>query len=123
MFNKVVVVFIVSLCGSWLCANSASAQDAAAFPACRPAVQPAATAAGRAQGAPGQGQGAQAGRGAAASRVPRDAPVTAIPGVVAADAKWTKVWQGGGNSADGLVAAADGSLLTAQEDFDTVLKI
>jgi len=48
------------------------------------------------------------GRGAVApaqpQRIPRDVTVTAISGVVAAGAKWTKVWQAGGNSADGIIA-------------------
>jgi gluconolactonase len=49
--------------------------------------------------------------------------VTEIPNVVAAGAKWTKVWQSGGNSADGILSDKDGSVLVAQEDFDSVLKI
>ena len=49
--------------------------------------------------------------------------VTPIPGVVAAGATWTKVWQAGGNSADGILADKDGSALVAQEDYDAVLKI
>jgi gluconolactonase len=53
----------------------------------------------------------------------RNANVAAIPGVVANGAKWTKVWQEGGNSADGILATSDGSVLVAQEDYDTVLKI
>jgi gluconolactonase len=53
----------------------------------------------------------------------RDATVTGIPGVVASGAKWTKIWQQGGNSADGIIAAKDGSVLVAQEDYDAVLKI
>src|SRR5205823_4955425 len=44
-------------------------------------------------------------------------------GVVAADAKWIKIWQQGGNSADGILADKDGNALVAQEDYDTVLKI
>ncbi len=55
--------------------------------------------------------------------IPRATNIIAIPGVVAADAKWVKVWQAGGNSADGILADQDGSVLVAQEDFDTVLKI
>jgi hypothetical protein len=43
--------------------------------------------------------------------------------VVAAGAKWTKVWQAAGNSADGIIPDQEGSILVAQEDFDTVLKI
>jgi anti-sigma factor ChrR (cupin superfamily) len=56
-------------------------------------------------------------------RIPRNVTITAIPGVVAAGAMWTKVWQGAGNSADGIVADRDDNALVAQEDFDTVLKI
>lgn len=53
----------------------------------------------------------------------RNLTIAAIPGVVAAGASWTKIWQGGGNSADGIITDKDGSVLIAQEDFDTVLKI
>jgi gluconolactonase len=69
---------------------------------------------------PAAGGGAAA---AQAQRIPRDAPVTAIPGVVAAGVKWTKIWQAGGNSADGIVADKEGNVLVAQEDYDAVLKI
>lgn len=48
---------------------------------------------------------------------------TAIPGVVATGGTWTKIWQAGGNSADGILADKDGNALVAQEDYDTVLKI
>ena len=34
-----------------------------------------------------------------------------------AAASWTKVWQAGGNSADGILADRDGNVLVAQEDF------
>jgi len=78
---------------------------------CTPSGQPAAPAAGR------------AGRGPAAPPAPRTSTITAIPGVVSADAKWTKIWQQAGNSADGVVADKDGGALVAQEDYDTVLKI
>ena len=46
-----------------------------------------------------------------------------IPGVVAPGAEWTKVWQQGGTSADGIIPDKDGSVLVAQEDYDTVLNI
>ena len=59
----------------------------------------------------------------AAQPVPRNANITAIPGIVAAGGKWTKVWQEGGNSADGIIPDKDGSVLVAQEDYDSVLKI
>ena len=58
-----------------------------------------------------------------AQPVPRNVNIMAIPGVVAAGGKWTKVWQEGGNSADGIIPDKDGSVLVAQEDYDTVLKI
>ena len=89
-------------------AISAYAQQSA----CIPAGQPAAPAAGRG-----------AGRGPAAPPPPRNMTITAIPGVVAADAKWTKIWQAPGNSADGILADKDGNALVAQEDYDTVLRI
>ena len=78
---------------------------------CIPAGQPPAPAAGR------------AGRGPAAPPAPRNTTITAIAGVVSADAKWTKIWQAAGNSADGILADRDGNALVAQEDYDTVLRI
>jgi len=63
------------------------------------------------------------GRGPAQEARPRDLSITAIPGVVAAGGAWTKVWQGAGNSADGILPDRDGGVLVAQEDFDTVLRI
>jgi gluconolactonase len=50
-------------------------------------------------------------------------PITAIPGVIAAGASWTKVWQAPGNSSDGLIPDKDGNVLMAQEDYDTVLRL
>ena len=64
-----------------------------------------------------------AGRGPAAPPAPRKLDIMAIPGVVAAGGQWTKIWQSGGNSADGIIPDKEGSVLVAQEDFDTVLKI
>src|SRR5207247_2091459 len=52
----------------------------------------------------------------------RDASVTAIPGVIAAGARWTLVWQGRDN-ADGLVGTPDGGLLFAQEQPSRVSKL
>jgi gluconolactonase len=63
------------------------------------------------------------GGGAAPQRGTREAVVAAIPGVVAAGAQWTKIWQQAGNSADGIIADKDGNVLVAQEDYDSVLKI
>ncbi len=49
--------------------------------------------------------------------------ITPIPGVIAAGARFTQVFQTVGNNVDGIVAAADGSLLASQEDNNAVLKI
>jgi gluconolactonase len=46
-----------------------------------------------------------------------------MPGVIAAGARWTDVWHGDGNNADGLVATADGGVLFAQNDNNMVGKI
>src|SRR5580765_8723672 len=55
-------------------------------------------------------------------RLPRDVTATAIPGVVAAGAKWQLVWQGPDN-ADGIVGTPDGGLLFAQEQSSRVRKL
>lgn len=52
----------------------------------------------------------------------REVTVTAIPGVVAAGAKWTLAWQGTDN-ADGIVGTSDGGLLFAQEQPSRVSKL
>ncbi len=52
----------------------------------------------------------------------RDASVVAIPGVVAAGAKWQIVWAGF-KTADGVVGAADGGVIFAQEQSDSVKKL
>jgi gluconolactonase len=49
----------------------------------------------------------------------RDVIVSAIPGVVAANSRWALAWQGTDN-ADGIVGAADGRLLFAQEQPNRV---
>ena len=76
--------------------------------------------------AAGQGAPAPAGRGrgaaAAAPQGVRDVTVTAIPGVVAAGAKWAVAWQGTDN-ADGLVGMPDGTLLFAQEQPNRVSRL
>jgi gluconolactonase len=99
---------------SALLTGIAQAQNAAA-PVCVPPT---------AQQAPGAAAGRGGAGGApAAERIARDVSITAIPGVVAAGVKWTKVWQAAGNSADGIIADKDGNMLVAQEDYDAVLKI
>jgi gluconolactonase len=72
---------------------------------------------------PAPGVAAGAARGPQPQPAPRNLTITAIPGVVAAGGQWTKIWQAGGNSADGIIPDKDGAVLVAQEDFDTVLKI
>ena len=52
----------------------------------------------------------------------REVTVTAIPGVVAAGAKWTLAWQGADN-ADGIVGTDDGGLLFAQEQPNRISKL
>jgi gluconolactonase len=52
----------------------------------------------------------------------RDVTVTAIPGVIAAGAKWQLVWQGTDN-ADGIVGTTDGGLLFAQEQPNDIRKL
>jgi gluconolactonase len=93
-------------------------QDIAPGPSCIPSMQQVAQSGGpREQGA------ARQSRGQAAQQASGNVTITAIPGVVAAGGKWTKVWQAGGNSADGILPDKDGGVLVAQEDYDTVLKI
>ena len=108
-FSKTFPVAVLALAAACL-AVDAHAQT----PPCIPTGQPAAPAAGRA---------GRAGRGPAAPPAPRDLTIAAIPGVVSGGGSWTKIWQQGGNSADGILAEKDGSVLVAQEDYDTVLKI
>lgn len=86
------------------------------------------------------GQAPGRGRGAAAPQGVREVTVKEIPGVIAADAKWTLVWTGtsaeamGGEAvtdftrlhagnADGILASPDGGLLFAQEQTNLVLKL
>ncbi len=52
----------------------------------------------------------------------RETTVTAIPGVVAAGAKWEIVWADF-ETADGIVGTADGGVLFAQEQTDTIRKL
>jgi gluconolactonase len=52
----------------------------------------------------------------------REANVAAIPGVVAAGAKWQLVWADF-KTADGIVGAADGGVIFAQEQSDSVKKL
>src|SRR5437870_3671597 len=103
MKQKTAFVILSWLSASALLLGQARAQNAGPFPPCVPAAPAQAQAGGaRGPGAPAQAQPGQAGRGTA-QVVPRGT-VTAISGVVSAGGKWTKVWQAGGNSADGIIA-------------------
>ena len=53
---------------------------------------------------------------------PREVTITAIPGVIAAGAKWTLVYQSNVNS-DGIVGSPDGGLLFAQEQRNQISKL
>jgi gluconolactonase len=52
----------------------------------------------------------------------RAAVVTAIPGVIAADAKWELIWADF-ETADGIVGTADCGVLFAQEQTDTIRRL
>jgi gluconolactonase len=122
MRQKTVLVILSWLLAPAFFVRPALAQAPAAGPAaCIPTAEQAAQAFGvRGLGAAGQ---IPQGRGPAAQPAARNLTIAAIPGVVAAGGKWTKVWQEAGNSADGIIPDKDGSVLVAQEDYDTVLKI
>jgi gluconolactonase len=49
--------------------------------------------------------------------------VQAIPGVVDAGARWKLIWVVTGNNADGMVGLSDGSVLAAQNDNSSVVRI
>jgi len=80
-----------------------------------------------APGARGGGAG-RGGPGAAAAPAtfpppPADYTVAAIPGVIAAGQKWTKVWEVDGNNADGILSDKNGDLLIAQNHNADVVKL
>ena len=52
----------------------------------------------------------------------RPAQVTAIPGVVSANAKWELIWRDT-KTADGIVSTSDGGVIFAQEQSDTIRKL
>ena len=68
--------------------------------------------------AQGQGRATPRNRGEEAAPA-----VKAIPGIIAAGATFTQIFQTVGNNVDGIVAMADGSVLASQEDNNAVLKI
>lgn len=49
--------------------------------------------------------------------------IAAIPGVVDAGVEWKLIWVATGNNADGMVGLSDGSVLAAQNDSSTVVRI
>ena len=52
----------------------------------------------------------------------REVQITAIPGVVGADAKWQLMWADF-ETADGIVGTPDGGVVFAQEQTDTIRKL
>ena len=76
-------------------------------------------------GGPGRAGGGPAAAAAPATFPPPPAEynVTAIPGVIAAGQKWTKVWEVDGNNADGILADKNGDLLIAQNHNAAVVKL
>ena len=74
-------------------------------------------------GAGARGAAGAGARGAAPPAGPRDATVTAIPGVIAAGQQWKFIWQEAGNNGDGIVGTNDGGLLLAQNDNSKVVKL
>jgi gluconolactonase len=131
MKQKTALVILSWLSGSAILSSQALAQalpgqaPPAQASSCIPPAQPQAqSGAGRGQGTAGAGRGQPAPPAPAPRNIAaRNPAIMAIPGVVAAGGQWTKVWQAGGNSADGIIPDKDGGVLVAQEDFDTVLQI
>src|SRR5437773_11716085 len=52
-----------------------------------------------------------------------DYKVEEIRGIIAAGQRWKVLWEGKGNNADGIIALDDGSLLSAQADNSSILKL
>lgn len=77
-------------------------------------------------GGPGGRAAGPRGGGPAATTFPpppADYTVTAIPGVVAGGATWTKVWEVSGNNADGILAESNGDILIAQNHNSAVVRL
>ena len=49
--------------------------------------------------------------------------MAAIPGVIAAGQRWTKVWETDGNNADGLLSDQNGEMLIAQNHNSAVVRL
>jgi gluconolactonase len=73
-------------------------------------------------GAAAQATLAQGFNMSAPSAPERPAEVTAIPGVIAANAKWEMIWHDI-KTADGIVSTPDGGVIFAQEQSDTLRKL
>ena len=74
-------------------------------------------------GGPGRAGGAPVAASDTFPPPPADYTVMAIPGVVAAGEKWTKVWEVSGNNADGILADRNGDLLIAQNHNAAVVRL
>jgi gluconolactonase len=74
-------------------------------------------------GGPGRAGGGAAEAPATFPPPPAEYTVIAIPGVIAAGQKWTKVWEVDGNNADGILADKNGDLLIAQNHNAAVVKL
>ena len=136
---------VIALCGALLSGVTLLAQGPLLPPGASPqATQdpgyndligkcqtPAPTAAARPGGPGGGGGGARPGGAAPAAPAtppafpppPADYTVQAIPGVIAAGQKWTKVWEVSGNNADGILADKNGNILIAQNHNSAVVKL
>ena len=73
-------------------------------------------------GAASQATWAQGFNMSAPSAPERPAEITAIPGIIAANAKWEMVWHDI-KTADGIVSTSDGGVIFAQEQSDTIRKL
>jgi gluconolactonase len=74
-------------------------------------------------GGPGRAGAAPAAAPATFPPPPADYSVAAIPGVIAAGQKWTKLWETDGNNADGLLAEPNGDMLIAQNHNSAVVRL
>jgi len=101
----------------------ATCQTPAPAAAARPGGPGGGAGGGRPGGAPGGAAPAAPATPAAFPPPPADYTVTAIPGVIAAGQKWTKVWEVSGNNADGILADKNGDLLIAQNHNSAVVRL
>lgn len=135
---------VIGLCGALLSGVTLLAQGPLLPPGASPQAtqdpgyndligkcQTPAPAAAARPGGPGGGGGGRPGGAAPAAPAtppafpppPADYTVQAIPGVIAAGQKWTKVWEVSGNNADGILADKNGNILIAQNHNSAVVKL